>query len=438
MSAGPDRGALATRAVLAAVAAADLASLCAFIGHEAVAPGASAFTLFVVATPVRVSIALVGMLAAFWFARAAGRAGAAACALTALAVLSGAHARLYGSPWRHLFFSGVCLLGWLLGLLYARARGRAGDEAYARTGAVALLGAAYFNAGLSKLVYGGFAWASGTTIETVVVGHDGLVGDGLASLLRCRVVEMPAIVAALSVATIVFELAGPLMLAGRRARRTIALGLIAMHTGILVLADILYWESFVLLLLFGVGGRLPHEQAPSDVAEADRTGTRRFAVAAALLASCGLFAIARQAALERGPSVAAHTEAPLSEQQPEIQRIGPFAVGATFAGRRVERVAVESEDSFTVELGEQEQRISFLFTCRSSPYTSPFDIGTAHIFYSTRLDPATIEATGKALREVAAGDTTDPAAVCARWRRWVSSAPTSAPATSSRGTLSQP
>ena len=78
------------------------------------------------------------------------------------------------------------------GLELGRHRGAATDESLARIGSIALLGAAYLNAGISKLAFGGIDWLSGLPIQAVVVGQDGLVADSILSSYRTWVAETPA------------------------------------------------------------------------------------------------------------------------------------------------------------------------------------------------------------------------------------------------------
>src|SRR4029450_6099426 len=125
----------------------------------------------------------------------------------------------FGSPWRHLFFSGLCLLGWLLGLVVSRQQGAPTDESWARAGSVALLGAAYLNSGISKIVFGGFKWISGLPVQVAIIGQDGMVPDGVVGWYRSWAVSTPEVACAFSVGTLAFELSGPLMLVGPRTRR---------------------------------------------------------------------------------------------------------------------------------------------------------------------------------------------------------------------------
>ncbi|MDX2168256.1 MAG: hypothetical protein SF182_14375, partial [Deltaproteobacteria bacterium] len=250
------------RATLAIVAAADLVSFYVFLAAaraEAQAQGLAIAGLsdLLSRPPLTALIVLLGSAAAYRFARAPGRLAAGVATLLALALLSGVHAQLYGSPWRHLFFSGVCLGGWLLGLAVSRRRGTPDDESYARVGAIALLGAAYGSSAISKLVFGGPSWLSGHPIQVIVVGQDGLVSDGLLSYYRWFAASTPAVAAFFALATVAFEGSGPLMLVGPRLRRLVAAGLLSMHGNIYLLTDILYWESMVLLVAFGLLSREP-------------------------------------------------------------------------------------------------------------------------------------------------------------------------------------
>jgi len=258
-----------------------------------IAPGA--VIGFVARPAVSAAIVLIGIIAAIAFGRRPGRVYEGLVAVVALTLLSTAHAQLFGSPWRHLFYSGLCLCGWLLGLAFSRRRGAPTDEWFARTGALALLSAAYLNAGISKLVYGGWEWVSALPIQSVVVGQDGLVADGIASMYRTWVVTTPPAAIAFSVATVAFELAAPLMLVGSRARLIVAAGLLAMHANIYVLTDILYWESMVLLAVFGLSGDPPPQRETAQATVLSRSSPRAFVAAAVLLALCAIVAISHQA-----------------------------------------------------------------------------------------------------------------------------------------------
>ena len=264
-------------------------------------------------------VAAIGTIAALLFARRPGRILEGVVALAALVFLSTAHAQVFGSPWRHMYFSGLSLLGWLAGLEISRRQGVPSDESYACTGTIALLGAAYLNGGVSKVVYGGVQWMSGLPIRALVVGQDGLVQDGVASMYRSWVATTPGVAAAFSVLTIIVELAGPLMIAGPRARRLVAMGLIVMHTNIYILTGILYIQSIALLALFGMVSDADLEDAPARVAP-PVLHNRTFFRVAVLLAFCAVLAITHQG--RRYGQLHGPTPIPIRAPAPAIEAPG--------------------------------------------------------------------------------------------------------------------
>jgi hypothetical protein len=395
------------RATLALVVVADLLSFYLFLTGaraDALAHGVALNALndLVSRSPVKALIALIGGVAAVRFAGRAGRLWAGVVALAALTVLSTVHGQLYGSPWRHLFFSGLCLLGWLIGLAVSRRRGAPSDESFARVGSIALLGAAYFNSGISKIVYGGLDWISGFPIQVIVVGQDGLVADGILSVYRFWVATTPTVAALFSTATLVFELGGPLMILGPRVRRCIALGLLGMHANIYLLTDILYWESMVFLAVFGLFGDEPTAQTVTERAASIDARDRVFAGAAALLALGAMLAVGHQArrhARTYGGVPAVSAAPPAVPPTPPLAQIGPFAVGQVLAEEwAVESLAL-SDGGFVVALAGQPGRARFELTCAASDLRSPFDLGAAHIFYSSDLDVQVLGAPARAVQE---------------------------------------
>jgi hypothetical protein len=368
----------------------------------------------------------VGVAGAVAFAARPGRLWHGAAALAALVLLSTAHTQLYGSPWRHLFYSGLCLAGWLLGLAVRRRHGEASDESYARVGSIALLGAAYFNAGISKIAFGGFDWVSGLPIQAVIVAQDGLVADSALSAYRVWVVMTPAVAALFSVLTVVFELAAPLMIAGRRMRLCVAFGLLAMHFNIYLLTPILYWESMALLLLFGFSADGAEETAPADSAR-----DRRFMLAAAVLGVCALIAIAHQAsrfARSRGvsspiasppPGSAAEAQPPITDDRSPItkpRRIGPLAVSENLTADWMIDALTVTGSRIVVALAGRHGRVRFEVTCDPGP-GSPFDVGEARVLYSQHTEFALLEGAGRELqrRLRAAAEGTD---ICGRLAQW--------------------
>jgi hypothetical protein len=438
MKRGNPESALFLRTVLVLVVLTDLVWLF-FLLDEArqigIANGAlNSFNDLASRTAVRGAVALLGVIGALAFAGRPGRMWAGALALMALVLLNTAHAQLFGSPWRHLFYSGLCLTGWLLGLAVSRYQGKPTDESYACMASLALLAAAYLNAGISKIVYGGIDWVFGLPIQATIVAQDGLVPDSVLTPYRAWVVATPWAAGAFSLATMAFELGAPLMLLGRRTRAGVALGLVSMHASIFALTGILYAEPMVLLLAFG----LFTSSARALVTE-HRPAGRAFILSVGFLAICAAYAVVHQARryarseisqpAAPGPPTAAvaSTETPLppSATATPLREIGPLAVGQSIAdGWNVD--ALELRDTGVVAtVSGQRGRIAFELTCAPSPYRSPFDIGELHVFYSTEIAREKFRPVGSALQKIieraAAGG--DPCDRLARWRAASASTP---------------
>jgi len=404
------------RATIAAVAAADLLSLVAFL-HEARGESAIGAIALVAQTPFALAIAGLGVAAAFRFARAPGRIAAGAISLGALALLSTAHAQLFGSPWRHLYYSGLCLAGWITGLLVARYRGASRQEVWASTGALALLGTAYLNAGISKLVLGGGDWLTGLPIQAAIIGQDGLVPGGILHHYRMLVVETPALATALSMLTVAFELAGPLMLAGRRPRLLVAGGLLGMHLNILLLTtEILYWEAMVFLAVFAICADTAADLG--EDATARPLGGALFAPAVVLLIVGAALAIRHQAVRFRELNRGATTTAVQQPPPAVLQQVGPFVVGAALDGEWSIAFLATSASAITVTVQGDAGRARFELTCKNAEHESPFDLGPAHIFYSKDLPFEALQGAGNALRDSLRRATadTDPCAAIETWR----------------------
>jgi len=414
------------RIVLTAVVVVDLLSFYVFLGDARAAALASALSVGsfseVLSRPVvRGAVISIGVAGALAFGRRAGRLRAGLLALGALVVLSTTHTMLFGSPWRHLFFGGACLTGWLMGLAVRRHQGAPADESWARIGSMALLGATYFNAGISKVAYGGLTWISGLPVQYAIVAQSGMVTGDLAAPYRSWVVATPVAASILSAVTVAFELAGPLMLVNRRTRLCVALGLVGMHLNIYFLTmHILYWESMVLLLAFGLSPDPASAEHPARAAGffAD---DRRYRVAVAALAACASLAIAAQAVrFARRHSAVADAEAsPARAVAPTVLvlgQVGPFTVGQT-VGRTWSIESLElRENGLVLALTGELGRVRFELTCASSP-GSPFDVGDAHLLYWQDMEFQKLETAGRALQQ-ALHDATDGRDVCARLLSW--------------------
>jgi hypothetical protein len=236
------------------------------------------------------------------------------------------------------------------------------------------------------------------------------------------------------------------MIAGRWPRLFVALGLFAMHFNIYLLTThILYWESMVLLLSFGLAADEPDWQtAQAPVAP---TGSRDgvFAAIAVLLTLCALAGVVHQArryarshdasgkaAVSGEPSTASAPGRSSPEQRgadrsagppssptvSALRQVGPFAVGNALGdGWSIQSMNL-SDGGLMLAMSGAPGRARFEVTCAPSPHRSPFDLGAAHIFYSKDLEFHQLEAVGRRLQEKvrAAAEGRDVCEALAAWR----------------------
>src|SRR4029078_13610503 len=87
----------------------------------------------------------------------------------------------------------------------------------------------------------------------------------------------------------------PLMLVGQRTRRIVAFALLTLHANIYLLTPVLYWQSMLLLVLFGLSSDPPPAQ--DDASRTPFLLARRwvFVGCVAVLAAASIIAIAHQA-----------------------------------------------------------------------------------------------------------------------------------------------
>ena len=203
----------------------------------------------------------------------------------------------------------------------------------------------------------------------------------------------------------------------------ITLGLIAMHASIFVLTHIAYWESMVFLLAFGLSSDTPSAENVPESSASSRSLGGAFIGAAALLALCAVLAIAHQSRrFARLHGLAgAEGEGPASAPV-TFQQVGPFTVGQRLADEWSLDSLTDSEAGFVASLSSERGRAAFEVTCSSSAHRSPFDLGPAHIFYSSQLEFDDLEALGRAFREEIRQATTDEN-VCEQLADWRKAAP---------------
>jgi hypothetical protein len=226
-------------------------------------PGAHATTLplqLVQQDAVAVPLTLAGLAALVLFARKPAQILPGAVALAIMTILSESHTALTGSTSHFQFAPAATLLGWLCGLVYAwcleRRRASAAEaprvdgEALAEAGAVAVLAATYVNAGASKLLQSGVAWADGATLDAAILSLH-RVDDGSALGAYARwLVEHPGASRAFGAASLIIEAGAFLYVARPWLRMLWGALILSFHVNVALLLGIPYVLSWATVLLF--------------------------------------------------------------------------------------------------------------------------------------------------------------------------------------------
>lgn len=347
------------------------------------------------------------------FARGRSTLRAGAVMLGAMALLSYVHAAQFGSPWRHLFHSGGCVLGWMAGAAWARRSGAQASEAEAAAswGALGVLGAAYTSAGVSKFLFGGQAWASGLTLQAALLGQMGDAANGWRGALRAWCLAQPLAVQALTWGTLVWELAGLGLLGPAWLRRVVGVGLAAMHLTIFALTEIGYPTSMFLLLTLGWRGA---SAAALPVALGSIPPSTRWATGALLaLATAGGMAWQRQRYMDHAAEGEGQPQASRPPSLDGAAQVGPFAVGQRLHDWELAGFAAR-ERALGLRLRRGDQQAMLWLHCGPGQPT----LGDGHARGDWPLDAGSVAAWADWTRNQLVAQQTLPQA-CAIWQRWM-------------------
>jgi hypothetical protein len=259
-----------------------------------VARSSPAFLLWIGERPAVVAIlALAGVAALFLFARRPAAILPGSIALLVMASLSESHTALSGGVSHFPFVGGAALLGWLLGLAYARGlrprRAGAFDEALAEAGAVAMVAATYVCSGLAKLVKSGPAWADDTTLRATVLSLHRVDDTSVLGAYARLVVAHPGASRALAAASLIIETCAFLYVAHPRLRVLWGALLLGFHLNVLLLLGIPYVLAAATVLLFSFPWpRLAGPPAAAPELSVDPVAHRDVAVLTASLIALGV------------------------------------------------------------------------------------------------------------------------------------------------------
>jgi hypothetical protein len=323
---------------IASVAAWDLASVAIDLIANSGAlphPHAPRWLLVFAESPVLVlAVAFAGLaaLAASTRWRIAGFLVALVCS----AVLVEALAAATDGPWRARFFAGAALCGALLAECWAKWAGASAidRERAAETGALAMLAATWFGAGMAKLGGAGLEWADSTTLRAIAIGHAHVDAPGLARV----VADTPALGRVLAIGTVCIQLAAPALLLGARARLLVAVALVTFHLGVAAVTRIGYWQPVALLVVFALPWshwlpartRSEVDAEPQQPRAPKRASTRLSIALAALVMLAWWPAVRAYSALHHRPRAFAGDGAPIVSRR-AVATFGPIAAGDALA-----------------------------------------------------------------------------------------------------------
>jgi len=178
-----------------------------------------------------------------------------------MSVLSFWQRELFGSPSRNSFFPGIMLLGWVLGLVWARIiagkdasrpEGRVFRERIAEAGAMACIAAGYSSSALSKLFASGLDWISHQQVRWLVLVQEPLANWPWLTAYRNFVINHPSVGWFSALMTIVIEGGGFCLLFDKRWRLFWTAMIWALHVNIILLCVMPYLEPMALLAVFSI------------------------------------------------------------------------------------------------------------------------------------------------------------------------------------------
>lgn len=379
------------------------------------------------------ALAALACLGAFAFARRPGRALTALLAVACTHVLIDAFGYVFQDHIRSFFYSGALVSAWALAIIFTRVvlrghrPGAALDQTLDTTGAAAaaaVLGAIYFNAGLSKLIFGGADWMNSAVIRLTSVLVSPAGGDAWDASLRAFVVDSPSLAATLAIATVALELQGLFFGLGRRARLLSGSGLLAFHIGTFVMSDIVFVQAVILLCAFTfpwaeLAQRLhPRATAPTEAVTVGPHAPRRALTLAALVV--GFVALAW---LVPGAAPASKShQNPFLVDTTSLPRFGPIHPGLALPrGLEVTGIhAAEGEVRIMVR-GQAGEVILAFAPVPGDTAPGPYDVGSAALAWrAASVDMDAVSRSGEALaallRSAATAD--GHRDMSAAWHRW--------------------
>ncbi len=206
------------------------------------------------------ALAGAALTALFLFARNPERIRWGALALGSTIFLEEILFHEYGVHEEPFYQPASALFGWLLGILIVRALAyydsTPPDWSACRraglAGATAIVGATYFNAGMSKLLAEGLAWGwNPDHVRMMTLAHQPLPPTALDDVLIGYLGRSPGAGRFAAAFTLVIELGGAAFAVSKRLRPLAAIGIVVWHAGLLFSTGICFYGGLVLIVCLG-------------------------------------------------------------------------------------------------------------------------------------------------------------------------------------------
>lgn len=330
-------------------------------------------------------------------------------ALLAIGLLNESYTAVVDSPRRMFFTTGAMLMGWVVGLAFARQRGADPDrsERLAEWAAIGGLAATYVGAGIQKMFNG--ALFESSSLRAHIYNHHPVGGTTIFDDFSYWVAETPAASEFLSVSVVFIQLSAFALLISPGWRAVSGALLISFHLGTLFFMDIIYLEATVMLLVIAVpwhrmrwpgASRKDVEAAPQAVAAVSVPTVGLSTAARSLAVALGVVAIAMVIPVphyvER-PGV--HPEEHVSNRPGDIRAIGPIVRRQNLGEWTVVDLRLRKGEALMSLERPDVPGVRMAFRpAVDGDRPTPWSGDGVHIyFYRTDVDPKQLDSAGKAL-----------------------------------------
>ncbi|MEI8258880.1 MAG: hypothetical protein WCJ30_24695 [Deltaproteobacteria bacterium] len=228
---------------------------------------------------VTVVVVAVTLLALYRFLGPRASLASGLVALAGMKIAGETFAAVFTVHRQDFYQGGAMLAGVVMGEAYARRAGVRPENSRAEalearrfgmTGALGMLAGSYMAAGTSKLLAGGFGWATSSALRLMLLSHAEVDGGAWSLVVPRWTAASPLVCMALETGTLIIQLGAFMLVLGPRARRLWATLIVAFHAGIYLTSHILFLTPMIFAIAVAVPWSrvLRRAEDPEDPGEA--------------------------------------------------------------------------------------------------------------------------------------------------------------------------